>query len=233
MSKKISLNKCPMTVKELFDTGLLDGVPVVYMGTISSKTAGLRGIITDGGILCSCSLCKGRRVVPPSQFEIHACKQYKRAAQYICFENGKSLLEVLRACRRGPLHTLEATIQNIIRAVPEQKCFTCRRCKGSFPVIHVGQVGPLCNSCVELKKSQCITMSSPSVGTRSQEPVSMLQSFVSAPLSISPQNRSQRKKASKFIVGASYFCLCCFQVNKARVIHKVPEECSSAYFLTR
>ncbi|KAB2098220.1 hypothetical protein ES319_A01G224700v1 [Gossypium barbadense] len=197
MSKKISLNKCPMTVKELFDTGLLDGVPVVYMGTISSKTAGLRGIITDGGILCSCSLCKGRRVVPPSQFEIHACKQYKRAAQYICFENGKSLLEVLRACRRGPLHTLEATIQNIIRAVPEQKCFTCRRCKGSFPVIHVGQVGPLCNSCVELKKSQCITMSSLSVGTRSQEPVSMLQSFVSSPLSISPQNRSQRKKASK------------------------------------
>ncbi|PPR88524.1 hypothetical protein GOBAR_AA32167 [Gossypium barbadense] len=97
MSKKISLNKCPMTVKELFDTGLLDGVPVVYMGTISSKTAGLRGIITDGGILCSCSLCKGRRVVPPSQFEIHACKQYKRAAQYICFENGKSLLEVNKA----------------------------------------------------------------------------------------------------------------------------------------
>ncbi|MBA0824148.1 hypothetical protein Goarm_020831, partial [Gossypium armourianum] len=186
-----------MTVKELFDTGLLDGVPVVYMGTISSKTAGLRGIITDGGILCSCSLCKGRRVVPPSQFEIHACKQYKRAAQYICFENGKSLLEVLRACRRGPLHTLEATIQNIIRAVPEQKCFTCRRCKGSFPVIHVGQVGPLCNSCVELKKSQFITMSSPSVGTRSQEPVSMLQSFGSASLSVSPQNRSQRKKANK------------------------------------
>ncbi|KHG29845.1 Chromodomain-helicase-DNA-binding 4 [Gossypium arboreum] len=163
------------------------------------NTAGLRGIITDGGILCSCSLCKGRRVVPPSQFEIHACKQYKRAAQYICFENGKSLLEVLRACRRGPLHTLEATIQNIIRAVPEQKCFTCRRCKGSFPVIHVGQVGPLCNSCVELKKSQFITMSSPSVGTsfRSQEPVSMLQSFGSASLSVSPQNRSQRKKANK------------------------------------
>ena len=86
------------------------GVPVVYMGTISSKTAGLRGIITDGGILCSYSLCKGHRVIPPSQFEIHACKQYKRAAQYICFENGKSLLEVLRACRRRPLHTLEATI---------------------------------------------------------------------------------------------------------------------------
>ncbi|GMI84757.1 hypothetical protein like AT2G36720 [Hibiscus trionum] len=197
ISKETALNRCPMTVKELFDTGLLDGVPVVYMGTISSKTAGLRGIITDGGILCSCSLCKGRRVIPPSQFEIHACKQYKRAAQYICFENGKSLLEVLRACRRRPLHMLEATIQNILRALPEQKCFTCRRCKSSFPVVHVGQVGSLCNSCVESKKSQCSSMNAPSARVRSQEPVLMSQSFGSAPLTIFPQNRSQWKKASK------------------------------------
>lgn len=34
MSKKIVLNKRPLTVKELFDTGLLDGVSVVYMGSI-------------------------------------------------------------------------------------------------------------------------------------------------------------------------------------------------------
>lgn len=32
MSKKIALNKKPMTVRELFETGLLDGVTVVYMG---------------------------------------------------------------------------------------------------------------------------------------------------------------------------------------------------------
>lgn len=32
MSKKIVLSKKPTTVKELFDTGLLDGVSVVYMG---------------------------------------------------------------------------------------------------------------------------------------------------------------------------------------------------------
>ncbi|XP_022745466.1 uncharacterized protein LOC111295904 isoform X2 [Durio zibethinus] len=197
MSKKIALNKCPMTVKELFDTGLLDGVPVVYMGTISSKTSGLRGIITDGGILCSCSLCKGRRVVPPSQFEIHACKQYKRAAQYICFENGKSLLEVLRACRRRPLHTLEATIQNILSALPEQKCFTCRRCKGSFPVIHVGQIGPLCNSCVESKKSQCSTVSAPSAGARLREPVLISHFSGTASMGIFPQSPSEWKITRK------------------------------------
>ncbi|XVE76081.1 hypothetical protein DITRI_Ditri12bG0144300 [Diplodiscus trichospermus] len=197
MSKKIALNKYPMTVKELFDTGLLDGVPVVYMGTISSKTAGLRGIITDGGILCSCSLCKGRRVIPPSQFEIHACKQYKRAAQYICFENGKSLLEVLRACRRRPLHMLEATIQNILSALPEQKCFTCRRCKGSFPVIHVGQIGPLCSSCVESKKSQCSTMSAPSAGARSKKPLLISHSSGTATMGIFPQSTSQWNTARK------------------------------------
>ncbi|KAJ1376395.1 Zinc finger, PHD-type [Sesbania bispinosa] len=56
MSKKIVVNRKPMTVKELFDTGLLDGVSVVYMGGI-------------------------KKVIPPSQFEIHACKQYRRAAQ--------------------------------------------------------------------------------------------------------------------------------------------------------
>ncbi|OMO84032.1 Pectinesterase, catalytic [Corchorus olitorius] len=226
MSKKIALNKCPMTVKELFDTGLLDGVPVVYMGTISSKTAGLRGIIMDGGILCSCSLCKGHRVVPPSQFEIHACKQYKRAAQYICFENGKSLLEVLRACRRRPLHTLEATIQNILSALPEQKCFTCRRCKGSFPVMHVGQIGPLCNSCVELKKSQSSTTSAPiararchfmilmcafdtpSVIDRSEEPLLISRSPGSASVGIFPPSTSQwktmRKSQEPVLMSQSY-----------------------------
>ena len=32
MSKKIVLDNVPMTVKELFEIGLLEGVPVVYMG---------------------------------------------------------------------------------------------------------------------------------------------------------------------------------------------------------
>ncbi|GAY67249.1 hypothetical protein CUMW_255080 [Citrus unshiu] len=154
MSKKISLNKKPMTVTELFETGLLDGVSVVYMGGI--KASGLRGIIRDGGILCSCSLCNGCRVIPPSKFEIHACKQYRRASQYICFENGKSLLEVLRACRSVPLPMLKATLQSALSSLPEEKSFACVRCKGTFPITCVGKTGPgpLCNSCVKSKKPQ-------------------------------------------------------------------------------
>ncbi|CAJ1968827.1 unnamed protein product, partial [Sphenostylis stenocarpa] len=108
----VMVNKKPVTVKELFETGLLEGIPVVYVGCKKDSTSELRGIITDGGILCSCRLCNGCKVIPPSQFEIHACNIYKRAAQYICLENGKSLLELLRACRAAPLHTLETTIQN-------------------------------------------------------------------------------------------------------------------------
>ncbi|KAH9671034.1 PHD-type domain-containing protein [Citrus sinensis] len=156
MSKKISLNKKPMTVTELFETGLLDGVTVVYMGGIKFQASGLRGIIRDGGILCSCSLCNGCRVIPPSKFEIHACKQYRRASQYICFENGKSLLEVLRACRSVPLPMLKATLQSALSSLPEEKSFACVRCKGTFPITCVGKTGPgpLCNSCVKSKKPQ-------------------------------------------------------------------------------
>lgn len=53
----VVVRKRPDTVRELFETGILDGVSVVYTGTAQSQGFGLRGIITDGGILCSCSSC--------------------------------------------------------------------------------------------------------------------------------------------------------------------------------
>ncbi|CAN1307966.1 Increased DNA methylation 1 [Linum perenne] len=154
MSKKIAFRNVPMTVKELFETGLLEGVPVVYMGGRKFEAFTLKGVIKDAGILCACALCNGVRVIPPSQFEIHAIKQYRRASQYICFENGKSLLDVLDACRYSPLDSLEATIQDAISGSPQEKTFTCRRCKGSFPTTCVGKIGPLCSSCTEAKASQ-------------------------------------------------------------------------------
>ncbi|CAN1307965.1 Increased DNA methylation 1 [Linum perenne] len=158
MSKKIAFRNVPMTVKELFETGLLEGVPVVYMGGRKFEAFTLKGVIKDAGILCACALCNGVRVIPPSQFEIHAIKQYRRASQYICFENGKSLLDVLDACRYSPLDSLEATIQDAISGSPQEKTFTCRRCKGSFPTTCVGKIGPLCSSCTEAKASQFHSM---------------------------------------------------------------------------
>lgn len=195
MSKKIALNKKPMTVRELFETGLLDGVTVVYIGGNKSQGSGLRGTIRDGGILCSCSSCNGCRIIPPSKFEIHACKTYKRAAQYICLENGKSLLDLLRACRASPLHTLEATIQSIVGSPPEEKYFTCRRCKGCFPRSCVGKVGLLCNACLDSQESLGSPVQEDAKRLRLSTPVSTSKPPRTTSISISPQNRSQWKSS--------------------------------------
>ncbi|XP_004306175.1 PREDICTED: uncharacterized protein LOC101309477 [Fragaria vesca subsp. vesca] len=147
MSKKVVLDRKPTTVKELFDTGLVDGITVIYMG--SKKAFGLRGTIRDGGILCYCVSCNGCRVIPPSQFEIHACKTYRRAAQYICLANGRSLLDLLKVCRNASLHALEATIQKFINSSPIDKYFTCQKCSVSFPPYCAVEDGSLCYSCME------------------------------------------------------------------------------------
>ncbi|XP_058003443.1 uncharacterized protein LOC110662674 isoform X1 [Hevea brasiliensis] len=197
MSKKIALDNVPMTVKELFETGLLEGVPVVYMGGKKFQAFCLRGTIKDVGILCSCSFCKGRRVIPPSQFEIHAINQYRRAAQYICFENGKSLLDVLNACRASPLDSLEATIQNAISGLPKEKTFTCKRCKGTYPTICVGKIGPLCDSCVESKESNGSPACETGIKASLAEPVLSVESSGSASVSTLSQDNTLRKITRK------------------------------------
>ncbi|CAL5194133.1 unnamed protein product [Lathyrus oleraceus] len=196
MSKKIVVNKMPTTVKELFHTGLLDGISVVYIGGLK-QASGLRGVISNGGILCSCSVCKGSRVIPPSQFAIHACKQYKRAVEYICLENGKSLLDLLRACRRAPLHDLEATIQNFVRSPPEEKYFTCERCKGCFPSSCMERVGPICCSCVESCKPEESSKNVVGKRIRSPRPVLVSKSSSASDLSISSKSKRHGKKRTK------------------------------------
>ena len=70
------------------------------------------------------------QVVPPCQFEIHACKSYRRASQYICLENGMSLLDVVKECRKSSVKTLEETIQNFIGPIPVKESVICRNCSG-------------------------------------------------------------------------------------------------------
>ncbi|XP_068341219.1 uncharacterized protein [Pyrus communis] len=190
MSKKIVVDRKPTTVKELFDTGLVDGVQVIYMG--SKKAFGLRGTIKDGGILCSCILCNGGRVIPPSQFEIHACKTYRRAAQYICFENGRSLLDLLKSCRNASLHTLETTIQKFISSSPMEKYFTCKKCSVSFPPYCALGDGSLCYSCMEPKQPEC---------SLTHERGNSLRSFI--PVSISKSSKSAISKSRKSAISRS------------------------------
>ncbi|XP_041998297.1 uncharacterized protein LOC121748123 isoform X3 [Salvia splendens] len=151
MSKKVLIKGRPTTVRELFETGLLEGYPVFYNG--GKRGFPLRGTIKDAGILCSCSFCKGVRVVPPCQFEIHACNSYRRASQYICLENGKSLLDVVKECRKSSVKTLEETIQNFIGPIPLKESVICRNCSGSFLATSAAKVELLCDSCMVILNS--------------------------------------------------------------------------------
>ncbi|XP_057984255.1 uncharacterized protein LOC131168662 [Malania oleifera] len=195
MSKKIALNDIPSTVKGLLGTGLLDGLPVTYMA--GKKGLRLRGTIKDSGILCSCNLCKGCWVVTPAQFERHACKVYRRAAQYICFENGKSFLQVLKACKNCPLDTLEATIQNAIGSLPVKESTICQSCKGSLPASCAAKSRLLCNSCMKSKKSH--VKLTHTIGKESRLPKRALISKSSkhALVSISSKSKSQWKITKK------------------------------------
>ncbi|KAF8396498.1 hypothetical protein HHK36_018121 [Tetracentron sinense] len=156
MSKKIALTKFPSKLKELLETGMLEGLPVKYVwgkNVHLTKTRSLRGTIKDGGILCSCNLCRGNKVVTPFQFEHHAGSLNKHPAKYMYLENGNSLRVVLNACKDTPLDTLEATIQSAIGSSPVKNAI-CQDCKGSFPSSRAGCSLPLCNSCMESKESQ-------------------------------------------------------------------------------
>ncbi|KAL3327695.1 hypothetical protein AABB24_035392 [Solanum stoloniferum] len=157
ISKKISIIGRPTTVRELFETGLLEGYPVFYNG--GKRGIPLRGTVKDIGILCSCDLCKGARVVPPGKFEIHACKTYRRASQYICLENGKNLLDVVKECRKGSLKNLEATIRSFIGPIPMKENIICQNCNGSFAATSVGKIDQICDSCIISLRSDTPTQS--------------------------------------------------------------------------
>uniref|UniRef100_A0A5B7BL46 PHD-type domain-containing protein n=1 Tax=Davidia involucrata TaxID=16924 RepID=A0A5B7BL46_DAVIN len=196
MSKKIALMNKPMTVKELFETGLLEGCSVFYNG--GNKGHALRGTIKGIGILCSCTLCKGSRVVMPCQFEIHACKSYRRAAQYICLENGKSLLQVMKACEKSPVDTLEETIRSVIGSLPIRESMICQNCKGSFPATFAAKVGQLCELCMDSKNSQTSPTDTTGTNARSKPVLILKKSSRIAKMGISSENKSQEKKTKKW-----------------------------------
>ncbi|XP_059296289.1 uncharacterized protein LOC132049482 isoform X1 [Lycium ferocissimum] len=197
MSKKISITGIPTTVKELFETGLLEGYPVFYSG---KKGIPLRGTIKDTGILCSCDLCKGTRVVPPSKFEIHACNSYRRASEYICLENGKSLLDVVKECRKGSLKTLEETIQSVIGPFPVKRSLICRDCKGSFVATLAGKDEQPCDSCILSLRSEATPTQSINTENGVFEPVLNLNSSGASNLSSVPLKSIRGRKKKKAVI---------------------------------
>ncbi|XP_051152448.1 uncharacterized protein LOC127266298 [Andrographis paniculata] len=192
MSKKILVKGGPTTVRELFETQLLDGYPVFYNG--GKRGFPLRGIIQKFGILCSCSACKGEKVVPPCQFEIHACKSYRRASQYICFENGKSLLDVVKECRKSSAKSLEETIQNFVGPMPEKESVICRNCNGSFLATSVSKLDLLCDSCMVIMNSE---VDAESLKSRPLEPLLGLTMPENGEVLNSLQQKSRRGRKKR------------------------------------
>ncbi|XP_059290496.1 uncharacterized protein LOC132044038 isoform X3 [Lycium ferocissimum] len=195
ISKKISIIGRPTTVKELFETGLLEGYPVFYNG--GKRGIPLRGTVKDIGILCSCDLCKGARVVPPCKFEIHACKTYRRASQYICLENGKGLLDVVKECRKGSLKNLEATIRSFIGPIPVKENIICQNCKRYFAATSVGKIDQICDSCVVSLRSEATPTQSIKVEAGIFEPVLNINSSETSTASDTSLKRSRGRKKKK------------------------------------
>ncbi|XP_073066699.1 uncharacterized protein [Primulina eburnea] len=191
ISKKIAIKGRPTTVKELFETGLLEGYPVFYNG--GKRGFPLRGSIKDTGILCSCSSCKGVRVVPPCQFEIHACKSYRRASQYICLENGKSLLDVVKECRKSSVKTLEETFHKFVGPMPVKESVICMNCQGSFLATAL-EVEPVCDSCMIIENSE---VDAECTKSRPLEPLLGLTISDNGKVHNTPKNKSRRGRKRK------------------------------------
>ncbi|KAL0390586.1 UNVERIFIED_CONTAM: Increased DNA methylation 1 [Sesamum calycinum] len=144
MSEKVELNRIPTELKDLLQTGLLEGR--------SRPESELRGVIQGAGILCSCDECKERKVVTPNQFEMHAGSGKKRPPQYIFLDNGNSLRDVLNACKDNLSESLESVILKAIGRSNYTTAF-CINCKELIPEAGAGRSMLLCDACVLQKES--------------------------------------------------------------------------------
>ncbi|KAL0460741.1 UNVERIFIED_CONTAM: Increased DNA methylation 1, partial [Sesamum latifolium] len=151
----MKMSKIPTKLKDLLQTGLLEGLHVRYIHGSKGRRrpeSELRGVIQGAGILCSCDECKETKIVTPNQFEMHAGSGNKRPPQYIFLDNGKSLRDVLDACKANLSESLETVILNAIGRSNYTTAF-CINCKELIPEAGAGRSMLLCDSCVLPKES--------------------------------------------------------------------------------
>lgn len=177
MSKKISVRKAPASIRELLATGLLEGLKVNYF---IAKKPGLTGVINGICILCHCASCQGSNAISPYQFEQHAGSSKKHPPESIYLENGKTIRDVLEACKAAPLDMLDVSIKNAIRPVHQKNPLTCQKCTDTIISSGTGRSDLLCDSCLKSDQRQA----TPSLASGS---------YGSASLSKSP---SSHKKAT-------------------------------------
>nr|XP_027084812.1 uncharacterized protein LOC113706931 [Coffea arabica] len=188
--------KTPTKLKELLETGFLEGLRVRYIrGSRGSKAGGtcLGGVIKGSGVLCYCRDCNGSQVVTPNQFELHAGSGNKRPPEYIYLENGKSLRDILNICKDAPAESLELAVQSAIGQARPTFCLGCK----AF-MHQAAPDGPmLCASCVALRESENKTTELTDTNSRPSLPVSNIKSASKTSSSSRPRNTTQGRLTRK------------------------------------
>ncbi|KAJ6344899.1 hypothetical protein OIU78_007731, partial [Salix suchowensis] len=194
------LKRFPTKLKDLLDSGILEGQKVKYLRGPKVRgpgEKGLNGLVKDSGILCFCGDCKGKQVVTPTIFELHAGSANKRPPEYICLENGNTLRDVMNACKNSSLDTLDEAIRLSSGITPSKKSNFCLNCRGSITGAGTRKSKVLCSQCLELKDSQAISTpkTDPKEGTPTPPPVPESSSDLlkSSPSQSNSQGRLTKK----------------------------------------
>ncbi|XVF05290.1 hypothetical protein REPUB_Repub05bG0159200 [Reevesia pubescens] len=190
----------PTKLKDLFDSGMLEGVSVRYARsskvTKTSGSNGLRGVIKGSGILCSCSVCKGVKAITPTLYEIHAGSLNKHPAEYIYLENGHTLRDIMNACKENSLTMLENALWMVIGSSMKKSSF-CLNCRASITGAGSRRSMILCKSCMDVKESQDISTEVADASDRSPKPTVVSKSPVSASKCSTSQTKSQGRVTRK------------------------------------
>ncbi|WCJ41629.1 Acyl-CoA N-acyltransferase with RING/FYVE/PHD-type zinc finger domain [Euphorbia peplus] len=144
--------KFPSKLKDLIDSGILEGLKVKYLRGVKTRGSGepgLHGVIKGSGIQCFCRACKGKQVVPPASFELHAGSANKRPPEFIYLENGNTLRDVMNACKEACFETLDEALRRSIGCSSLRRSIFCLNCRGSNKVVNSGKSVVLCSQCVE------------------------------------------------------------------------------------
>eukprot|EP00257_Ricinus_communis_P018791 XP_015577596.1 uncharacterized protein LOC8275257 [Ricinus communis] len=155
--KNDTSKKFPTKLKDLLDSGILEGQQVKYMRGSKARGAGetvLQGVISGSAILCFCRSCRGNEVVTPSIFEVHAGSANKRPPEYIYLENGNTLRDVMNACKNASLETLDEALWLSTGCSSLKNSTFCLKCRGKLAEASTGRSMTLCSQCMVLKDSQ-------------------------------------------------------------------------------
>ncbi|KAJ6904533.1 hypothetical protein NC652_022525 [Populus alba x Populus x berolinensis] len=164
------LKKFPTKLKDLLDSGILEGQKVKYL--------------------------RGPKVVTPTIFELHAGSANKRPPEYIFLENGNTLRDVMNACKNSSLDILDEAIRLSIGFTPSKKSNFCLSCRGSITGAGTRKSKVLCSQCLELKDSQAISAPETDTKERTPRPPPVPESS-SALLKSSPSRSNSQGRLTK------------------------------------